>query len=696
MRKKISFFLLLALLLTSVLAGCGGTADTPAEDPEEVVEDDTTEEPADVPDEEVADDEEEDEDAPFVSEYVGQENTLIFGDTTGASGDWEQFWTNNAMDAAVLELTHKQATMEWDFEGAPHVNETAVENLEITENEDGSATYTWTIKDGLVWSDGSPITAEDYVSGILLKSAPQMVKFKSKLQSGYYLKGFEDFYKGNTRVFEGVRLIDDKTFALTVDAQHRPNFYEQVNASSTPFKLSYWLGEENSIKDDGEGCYFDGEFAEMINYGAAEEPEEGEEGEEGEEAEEGEEDLTADLTPEQQAIFDKYNEMIQKARFGVEDWPSSGPYTVKSFDEQTKEVVLVINEKYPGNFEGVKPSIGTVVIQEVQVETAMDQLKTGQITLLTSQMSGDEVNAGLDMVDEGGFDYVTYPRAGYGLIDFKCDVGPTRFVEVRQAIAKLLDRDDFVQKFTGGFGSIVHGPYGEGQWFYQETKDELLEQIDPYSYEPAEAVALLEQAGYTLNEAGEEYQSGDGLRYRDTDGELEPLIIKWSSSGNEVSKLLTVLLAENPDVVEAGIKIEEDQMDFTELLNYYYREASDEKYASNDYNMFNLATNFNKTYDRTDDYTTDPEKVALGFNGNYILDEELDFLANDIVKTDPNDPDAFKEKFVKFIVKWNELLPQIPLYSNEIHDFFSDDIVEYQNSAMADYSMVILYARMAD
>ena len=63
---------------------------------------------------------------------MGQDNTLIFGDTTGASGDWETFWANNAMDYAVLQLTQKQATMEWDFEGAPHVNETAVENVEGT------------------------------------------------------------------------------------------------------------------------------------------------------------------------------------------------------------------------------------------------------------------------------------------------------------------------------------------------------------------------------------------------------------------------------------------------------------------------------------------------------------------------------------------------------------------------------------
>ena len=36
-----------------------------------------------------------------------------------------------------------------------------------------------------------------------------------------------------------------------------------------------------------------------------------------------------------------------------------------------------------------------------------------------------------------------------------------------------LDRNDFAKQFTGGYGSVVNGPYGTAQWFFQETKKEL-------------------------------------------------------------------------------------------------------------------------------------------------------------------------------------------------------------------------------
>lgn len=691
MRKKISvFLLLLTLVLTAVLSGCGGSTPAPAPSGEEATPTETVTEGQETPAEGAT----EEEEKPFVSEYVGEKNTLIFGDSTGATGDWETFWANNAMDYVVLSLTTMNSTVEWDFEGAANVNNTVVEKLETADNEDGSKTYTWTLKDGLQWSDGSPITVQDYVAGVMFGSSPQLVKFKSKGTGGLYLKGYEAWHNGEVKEFEGVRILDEKTFSLTVSAENRPNFYEQVYASSGPLKLSYWIGEDTStIKDDGNGCYFDGPFGDMITYGVKEEKEE---------AAEGDDDAAAkaDLTPEQAELYDRYNAAVQKARFGVADWPSSGAYKIKSFNKGTKEVVLELNDKYPGNWEGQKPSIQTVVIQEVFDNTAMDQFKTGQISLLVQQNTGDTINAGLDLVEEQSekFDYVTYPRAGFGKLDFKCDVGPTRFKEVRQAIAKLIDRNEFIQKFSAGYGTVVQGPYGEGQWFYQETKDELLSKVNAYEYSPQDAVKLLEEAGFTLNKDGGEYKEGDGTRYRkNEDGTTEPLLLKWcASTPNPVADILKVLLVENPEVQKAGIEIKQDSMDFGELLNYYYRSKDDPKYAENDYNMFNLATNFYPNYDPTDDFTSDPQKIELGVNINYLIDPELEAAADALVKTDPEDKEGFKEKFVNYITIWNDRLPQVPLYSNEYHDFYDKKIKNYRNTSMANMSMVVLYASMED
>src|SRR5690606_38258755 len=125
------------------------------------------------------------------------------------------------------------------------------------------------------------------------------------------------------------------------------------------------------------------------------------------------------------------------------------------------------------------------IFRHITSATAMDELKTGGVDLLTHMMSGTEINAGFTLVEDGSnkFNYFAYPRAGYGKLAFVCDVYPTKDVEVRQAIAHLLDRNKFTQAFTGGFGTVVNGPYGEGQWFYKESQAALAPRLNQYAYD---------------------------------------------------------------------------------------------------------------------------------------------------------------------------------------------------------------------
>ncbi|NLV77517.1 MAG: hypothetical protein GX023_11205, partial [Tissierellia bacterium] len=95
-------------------------------------------------------------------------------------------------------------------------------------------------------------------------------------------------------------------------------------------------------------------------------------------------------------------------------------------------------------------------------------------------------------------------------------------------------------------------------------------------------------------------------------------------------------------------------------------------------------------------YTTDPDLVKQGANTNRILDEELERLAQDMVKRDPEDREGYKAGFVDFITRWNELLPDIPLYSNIYHDFYNDRIQNYQRTDLARITDTILYAYVTE
>ncbi len=167
-------------------------------------------------------------------EPAGPSGQITIGNTTELSGDWIPHWQNNAADYDIYNFMIGTGTVDMTFDGEYLVNETVVEKYEVTENEDGSKTYTWTIKDGLKWDDGSPITAKDYVAYVMLWSSHQIGEMGAGNTEGMRYVGWSEFSKGESKEFKGVNLIDDKTFAVTISSEHLPYYYELPLVSINP------------------------------------------------------------------------------------------------------------------------------------------------------------------------------------------------------------------------------------------------------------------------------------------------------------------------------------------------------------------------------------------------------------------------------------------------------------------------------
>ena len=102
-------------------------------------------------------------------------------------------------------------TVVYTKEGEFEYNPTVVASHEETENEDGTKTYTVSINDGLVWSDGTPITAKDYVFAMLLENSNEMSEVDGyPCNSGYSVVGYDEWLAGTADTFAGVHLVDDK------------------------------------------------------------------------------------------------------------------------------------------------------------------------------------------------------------------------------------------------------------------------------------------------------------------------------------------------------------------------------------------------------------------------------------------------------------------------------------------------------
>ena len=469
----------------------------------------------------------------------------------------------------------------------------------------------------------------------------------SEASSGLYqyYKGFGAYSTGESDTFEGLHLIDEKTFSVTIDSEFVPYYYGQALLSVNPESMALWVPEDVTLEETENGVKF------SDNYTA-------------------------------EYIGDK----VDEARWNYNI--NSGAYMLTAYDENAYTYTLTKNPNFPGNFEGQTANIETVLIKYTPQDTMMDQLKTGAVDILYQVPDGDQIEQGLDMVEEGGFDYLNYGRAGYGMISFKCNQGPTQFEEVRHAVAYLLDRVTFAQTFTGGHGLVVNGPYGSQQWMAEEYAEEI-DGLNAYTYSLDSAIAELEAGGWVYNEDGSDY-SGSGIRYKKLDdGTYMPLIIEWfSSENNSVSDLLVTSLQQNPDVEAAGMKINQTVGSFTDLLTNYYDNSEE-----NSYQMFNLATGFGNPYDMA--YMYEP---GSGSNINAVKGEDgqkLYDLAVAMNQTEEGDDEAYAENWFNFISFWNEVLPEIPLYSNDYHDFFTSKLHDFEEDGYNwDITKAILYANM--
>ena len=614
---------------------------------------------------------------------------VVIGSSTEASGDWaySAFVRNpNATDNAVLKLTDDMSTIESDQHGDYGINKTVVKSYERIEEENGNVTYKFVINDGLKFNNGEAVTAQNFVAWTMFVTSPAGKEMGVVSATYNMLPGGLAYRNGETNVLSAVRLYDEKTFSITIaktgedgETSYLPYYYDITYASMQAVNLTYWFGEGWSVKDDGEGVYF-------VNADGKE--------------------FTAETV----------GETVTAARFATGNRVTAGPYNLVSFDQSSREIVLEVNENYNGNFEGQKPGIQKLVIVKTSDDTVMDMITTGQIQIYSQIADGSEVNAVMDLIDAGTINSSTsqYDRAGFGYFGFACDLGPTQFTEFRQAIAYLLDRVEFAQTFCKGWGSVVHGPYCTA--FTMTAKTDIEKKINHYDYNPEKAVELLKQAGFVYNADGSDYVDGSGevryakvteeqAKYYDSfnkvlaDGTiLMPATVNWASSeGNAVSALLSTMLANSDATKAAGVSIVKTEMTFPELLNYMYRQDSyglGGDYSMPTYNMFNLATGYNGgVYDESYNWTTDPEYIEQGYNVQHLYDEQLDKLSMDMVYgVEPDDEATYLDLWEKYIIRWNELLPMVPLYSNIYVTVYPNTIDNYAEDSFWGFERAILYA----
>ena len=704
MKIKKVFSSVMALGLSLTLASCGGSDSDSINTSEDVqTSKESTDETVDNQEENELDQDAKEDLDNFESQTSN--DTLVVG-VGSMNGDFIQGFGNDANDVKTrrllgIEGNNGFTTYVQDENGKWQWNKAVLaEEPTSVNNDDGSMTVTFKLKDDVKWSDGEPLTADDFLFLTLLQSDYNYISMTGSLQIGDDgLVGYEAFHNNDSNELEGLEKIDDYSFSVTIDAKELPYFDVQSLSNEGARPLHHIApnlqvaenGKRLEVKDGYEVTEADkeefiqsvdtriGKLKEEFDENYPEVPEDG-----SEEKEEYDQDLKdrdekiAELEASKEGDIDPTRLLIDKAaifeteeyRFKPEVTP--GPYKFESFKNNMTK--LSLNENYPGNFRGDKATIPNIILQVINDNIAVDLLENGDIDVWEDENTGGKIDQMRKAADEGKIQIGSFERNGYGNITFLTDRGPTQYKEVRQAIAYLMDRNEFVASYAGGYGVVTNGMYGQSQWMYKERGADVESEMINYTLNIDEANELLDQTPYKYEKDGktpwdkaklEENFKGDleGFDYYRYDENGKRLVV--NQYGSDQSPITTLISNQLPiNAAQSGMEYNVTSGSFSTLIELYNYPKENP-----DYTAFNMGSDFGVPFDPWLYYSQEGP-----FNKTRTNDPEADKITEDLRKTDPSDVEGFLDKWVKFQIWYNDYLPEIPLYSNIYHTGYTNRV----------------------
>ncbi|NLJ94273.1 MAG: peptide ABC transporter substrate-binding protein [Clostridiaceae bacterium] len=231
--KRIIALLLMVSMLISLAACGGGFSDEPADtdaakEDVETVDSDEDVEPAD----EAADSDTSSEGGTSIAVSLASEP-----DTIDPA-------LNSAVDGGTMIVHLFAGLAKWDIdeEGTAVIKPDLAEELVEPEiNDDGTATYTYTIREGATWTDGEPVTAHDFAFAWQRAASPELsadYNYMFDLVVGYdemweMDEAGEEFVNPDAKL--AVEALDDST--LTVTTTNPATYWDELLAFPTLFPV---------------------------------------------------------------------------------------------------------------------------------------------------------------------------------------------------------------------------------------------------------------------------------------------------------------------------------------------------------------------------------------------------------------------------------------------------------------------------
>ncbi|MGK0363418.1 MAG: ABC-type transport system substrate-binding protein [Saprospiraceae bacterium] len=378
---------------------------------------------------------------------------------------------------------------------------------ELTEGEyAGGISYTYQIKDGAVWDDGSPVTGKDVEFSVKVVFAP-------KVNSKHYAPYFADFKEVTTDP------DNPKIVTVTLDKK-------------------YFLGEEASgiIRVMPEYIYDSKKVLRDFSLNNLMDKEK-----------------SAELTKNNPQLL-TFAEEFNSPRNNRENIVGSGPYKFEEW-ETGQRVILSKKKDWWGN-----KYKGQNAFFEANPDTLFYRVVPDQTAMATSLRNEDiDVAFGLNVQDfmtlresedlNKLFNFFTPQEFSFYFIYINSQSPLLNDKRVRRALAHLTDVDAIIKNIYNGMATAQPGPISPLTSFF--NKD--LKQVE---YNLEKAKTLLAEAGWADSDE-------NGILDKEIDGKRVEMRLKNVGSETKFSKDLTAYLTSS--FQDAGIVLESEILEFNAL-----------------------------------------------------------------------------------------------------------------------------------
>lgn len=680
---------------------------------------------------------------------------VIIGSSTELSGDfrWPGYGTGSAgaSDQDIATLTTGYSTMESNQGGQYVWNKTAVKSHteEEIDHADGTKTLKITIEinPGLKMSGGTEIKADNYLAYILAMSTPVANKALDSANAGESFVGYKKFnaYDGTnagekaSKEFAGVRRLGDYKFSMEIDSEFYPYYFADTFGAVTPYDLKLVLGGAQ-VKDDGNGAYLSDDWY-AVNVDKDEQPIPGD---------------FVKINHLKEARFDYYT-YEYTGPYTLDRWNATSKEAILkingnyagNFEGQKPHVEKVIYRKVVEETQIAQLSRGEIDI--------LEGLTGGDAVNAALQLTKGE-NAGFKEVhyDRAGYGKVQFD-CDFSPTMFAEVRQAIAYCFDREEFANTfcggfgsvvngpysvnfpayVANEDLLEEKLKSYSvstAAAKKALQEGGWVYNEDGTAYDDSVGGIRYKKLSAA---EATKYNINYKAVSVTTSNlpdkKKEYKTVkvgDDYYMPCVVNWfSSENNPVSDLLTQNLLHKGYLTEAGVGMTKTEGTFTALQAQIKRKGSDFT-GDPTYSMFNLATGWNNAvydyaYNWIDNSNMEKYNMYFGYSTNKLSDpydkefswwdKENQGLSYDEAMTKSNgklgmnyisfamvystkvgDTAEYNKWFAAYMLRWNELLPDIPLYGNIYYDCYNAKILNFKATPFFGAANAILYCATSD